>query len=130
MLDKWGNMVSYTTTIEEAFGSGMMVPGYGFMLNNEMTDFDFTPGGINQVEPHKRPRSSMTPAIVFKGGKPAFSVGSPGGSTIIVTVLEVITNLLDHGMSIQRAIDAPRFMSSKYPEVSWEREYPNQYELS
>jgi len=124
VLDKWGNMVSYTTTIEEAFGSGMMVPGYGFMLNNEMTDFDFTPGGINQVEPNKRPRSSMTPTIVFKGGKPAFSVGSPGGSTIIVSVLEVITNLLDHGMSIQRAIDAPRFMSSKYPDVSWERGIP------
>lgn len=122
--DRWGNLVSYTTTIEDVFGSGMMVPGYGLMLNNEMTDFDFTPGGANQVLPGKRPRSSMTPTIVFKDGKPVFSVGSPGGATIITTVLQVIMNLIDHGLTVQEAIDAPRIFSSSYPNVSWEAGLP------
>jgi len=122
--DRWGNIVCCTTTIEQAFGSGIMVPGYGFMLNNEMTDFDFIPGGANQAEANKRPRSSMAPTIVFKDGSPAFTVGSPGGSTIIATVLEVIVNMIDHGMSVQEAIDAPRFFSSSYPIVSWEEGIP------
>ncbi|MDQ7863366.1 gamma-glutamyltransferase [Peribacillus frigoritolerans] len=68
-MDKWGNMVAYTTTIEQVFGSGIMVPDYGFMLNNEMTDFDATPGGVNQVEPGKRPRSSMSPDLRIKRWK-------------------------------------------------------------
>lgn len=112
--------MSYTTTIEDVFGSGMMVPGYGLMLNNEMTDFEFTPGGANQVLPGKRPRSSMTPTIVFKDGKPVFSVGSPGGATIITTVLQVIMNIIDHGLTVQAAIDVPRIFSSSYPNVRWE----------
>ncbi|NLG87250.1 MAG: gamma-glutamyltransferase, partial [Firmicutes bacterium] len=122
--DQWGNIVSYTTTIEDVFGSGMMVPGYGFMLNNEMTDFDFTPGGANEVAPGKRPRSSMTPTIVFKDGVPVFSVGSPGGSTIITTVLQVVMNLIDHKLPVQEAIDAPRIFSSSYPNVRWEAGLP------
>ncbi|USG68393.1 gamma-glutamyltransferase [Brevibacillus ruminantium] len=120
VMDKWGNLVSYTTTIEDVFGSGIMVPGYGFMLNNELTDFDAAPGGVNQVEPGKRPRSSMTPTIVLKDGQPFMAVGSPGGSTIIASVSQTILNVLEHEMPIQEAILSPRIFSSTYPIVSWE----------
>ncbi|MGN7470321.1 gamma-glutamyltransferase [Brevibacillus sp. SAFN-007a] len=120
VMDKWGNLVSYTTTIEDVFGSGVMVPGYGFMLNNELTDFDAVPGGVNQVEPGKRPRSSMSPTIVLKDGQPFLAVGSPGGSTIIASVSQTILNVIDHGMNIEDAIRAPRIFSSGYPYVSWE----------
>ena len=120
VMDKWGNLVSYTTTIEDVFGSGIMVPGYGFMLNNELTDFDATPGGVNEVEAGKRPRSSMTPTIVLKDGKPFMAVGSPGGSTIIASVSQTILNVIEHNMPIQEAILAPRIFSSSYPNVTWE----------
>jgi gamma-glutamyltranspeptidase / glutathione hydrolase len=120
VMDKWGNLVSYTTTIEDVFGSGIMVPGYGFMLNNELTDFDAVPGGANQVEPGKRPRSSMSPTIVLKDGKPFMAVGSPGGSTIIASVSQTILNVIEHGMEIQDAILAPRIFTSGYPNVTWE----------
>jgi gamma-glutamyltranspeptidase/glutathione hydrolase len=83
--DKDGNIVSYTYTIESWGGSGIVVPGYGFLLNNEMTDFDFSGPAPNVPEAGKRPRSSMSPTIAFKNGKPAFSIGSPGGATIITT---------------------------------------------
>jgi len=118
--DKWGNVVAWTTTIEDAWGSGIMVPGYGFMLNNEMTDFNFTPGGANELQPMKRPRSSMTPTILFKNGKPWMATGSPGGPTIITTAMQVIMNVIDHDMTIQEAVDAPRIFSGWYPWVSWE----------
>lgn len=120
VMDKWGNMVAYTTTIEQVFGSGIMVPDYGFMLNNEMTDFDATPGGVNQVEPRKRPRSSMSPTFVLKDGNPFMAIGSPGGATIIASVSETIMNVLDHQMLIQDAILAPRVYSAGYPTVRWE----------
>ncbi|GAX91089.1 gamma-glutamyltransferase [Effusibacillus lacus] len=120
VMDKWGNMVAYTTTIEAVFGSGIMVPGYGFMLNNEMTDFDATPGGVNQVEPGKRPRSSMSPTMILKDGKPFMAVGSPGGPTIITSVAQTILNVIDHKLPIQEAILAPRIYSSTYPNVRWE----------
>ncbi len=106
--DKDGNVVAYTFTIEDWGGSGMVVPGYGFLLNNELTDFDFTAPHPNVPEPGKRPRSSMTPTIALKEGKPAFSIGSPGGSTIITTVLQTIVNYADLGMPMDQAIDAPR----------------------
>jgi gamma-glutamyltranspeptidase/glutathione hydrolase len=116
IVDKWGNVVSYTTTIEQTWGSGIMVPGYGFLLNNELTDFNFTPTfdaatgnpGANDVAPFKRPRSSMSPTIVFRKGEPVAAYGSPGGSTIINSVLNTTLNLIDHKMTIQQAIDAPR----------------------
>ncbi|CAH0168419.1 Gamma-glutamyltranspeptidase [Peribacillus sp. Bi96] len=120
VMDKWGNMVAYTTTIEQVFGSGIMVPDYGFMLNNEMTDFDATPGGVNQVEPGKRPRSSMSPTFVLKDGNPFMAIGSPGGATIIASVSETIMNVLDHKMLIQDAILAPRIYSADYPTARWE----------
>ena len=106
--DKEGNIVSYTFTIESWGGSGIVVPGYGFLLNNEMTDFDFSGPRPNVPEAGKRPRSSMAPTIVFRDGKPAFTIGSPGGSTIITTVLQTIVNHVDFGMTMNEAIDAPR----------------------
>ncbi len=116
VVDKWGNVVSTTTTIEATWGTGIMVPGYGFLLNNELTDFNFDTTrdaatgnpGANDVAPGKRPRSSMAPALVFHGRKPVAAYGSPGGATIINSVFNVTLNLIDHGMSIQQAIDAPR----------------------
>ncbi len=120
VVDKWGNVVSYTTTIESTWGTGITVPGYGFLLNNELTDFNFDPTlnpatgnpGANDVAANKRPRSSMAPAIVFKGREPVAAYGSPGGSTIINSVLNVTLNLIDHGMSIQQAINAPRLSAT------------------
>lgn len=106
--DKDGNIVAYTFTIEAWGGSGIVVPGYGFLLNNEMTDFDFSGPAPNVPEAGKRPRSSMSPTIAFKNGKPAFSIGSPGGATIITTVLQTIFNYVDLGMSMPDAVNAPR----------------------
>ena len=106
--DKEGNVVAYTFTIEAWGGSGIVVPGYGFVLNNEMTDFDFSGPHPNVPEPGKRPRSSMAPTIVLKDGKPAFTVGSPGGSTIITTVLQTIVNHIDLGLPMDQALGAPR----------------------
>jgi gamma-glutamyltranspeptidase/glutathione hydrolase len=116
IVDRWGNLVTYTSTIEYTWGSGITVPGYGFLLNNELTDFNFMPSadaathnpGANDVAPNKRPRSSMAPTVLFKDGKPVAAYGSPGGSTIINSVLNVTLNLIDHGMTLQQAIDAPR----------------------
>ena len=106
--DKDGNVVAYTFTIESWGGSGITVPGYGFILNNELTDFDFSGPHPNVPEPGKRPRSSMSPTIALRGGKPAFTLGSPGGSTIITTVLQTIVNHVDFGMPLDRALNAPR----------------------
>jgi gamma-glutamyltranspeptidase/glutathione hydrolase len=106
--DKDGNIVSYTYTIESWGGSGIVVPGYGFLLNNEMTDFDFSGPAPNVPEAGKRPRSSMSPTLAFRNGKPAFSIGSPGGATIITTVLQTIFNYVDLGMSMPDALNAPR----------------------
>jgi gamma-glutamyltranspeptidase/glutathione hydrolase len=109
--DKWGNVVSYTNTIEQFAGSGMTVPGRGFLLNNEMTDFNFAPaapGDPNLPAPGKRPRSSMDPTIVLRDGVPDFTLGSPGGSTIITTVLQIMLNHIDFGLSLPDAIAAPR----------------------
>ncbi|MEJ2791267.1 MULTISPECIES: gamma-glutamyltransferase [unclassified Pseudoxanthomonas] len=106
--DKDGNVVAYTFTIEDWGGSGIVVPGYGFLLNNELTDFDFSGPHPNVPEGGKRPRSSMTPTLALKDGKPAFSIGSPGGSTIITTVLQTIVNHVDLGLRMDQAVDAPR----------------------
>ncbi|MFB6781537.1 gamma-glutamyltransferase [Streptomyces sp. NPDC056352] len=111
--DRWGNVVSYTLTIEQTGGSAITVPGRGFLLNNELTDFDFTPltPGVpdpNLPAPGKRPRSSMSPTIVLRDGKPVIAVGSPGGATIITTVLQTLVNRLDLGMSLPDAVAAPR----------------------
>ncbi|MBC3808366.1 gamma-glutamyltransferase [Undibacterium seohonense] len=106
--DKEGNIVAYTYTIEDWGGNGMVVPGYGFLLNNELSDFDFTAPHPNIPEAGKRPRSSIAPVIAFKDGKPVFTVGSPGGSTIITTVLQTIVNHIDLKMDMLRALASPR----------------------
>ncbi|WP_432832596.1 gamma-glutamyltransferase [Dactylosporangium sp. CA-092794] len=113
VADKWGNIVEYTLTIEQIGGNGIVVPGRGFLLNNELTDFNFTPTQGTAPDPNlpgpgKRPRSSMAPTIVLQHGKPLLAVGSPGGSTIITTVLQILVNRLDLGMTLPEAIAAPR----------------------
>ncbi|KQV77857.1 gamma-glutamyltransferase [Nocardioides sp. Root122] len=110
VADRWGNVVEYTLTIEQTGGSGITVPGHGFLLNNELTDFSTTYDAAdpNRIQPGKRPRSSMSPTIVLKDGKPFLALGSPGGSTIITTVLQMLVNRIDLGMSIEEAIAAPR----------------------
>jgi gamma-glutamyltranspeptidase/glutathione hydrolase len=120
VADKDGNVVAYTFTIESWGGSGIAVPGYGFLLNNEMTDFDFTGPAPNVPEPGKRPRSSMAPTIALKDGKPAFTVGSPGGATIITTVTQTIVNYLDLGMPMDQAVNAPRMSERNGTETSIE----------
>ena len=111
--DRWGNVVAYTLTIEQTGGSAITVPGRGFLLNNELTDFNFVPlfAGVpdpNLPAPGKRPRSSMSPTIVLEHGKPVLALGSPGGATIITTVLQTLVNRLDFGMSLPEAVAAPR----------------------
>jgi gamma-glutamyltranspeptidase/glutathione hydrolase len=110
VADRWGNVVEYTLTIEQTGGSGIVVPGRGFLLNNELTDFTFAPadGDPNAPAAGKRPRSSMSPTIVLRDGQPWLALGSPGGSTIITTVLQMLVNRIDRGMTIQEAIAAPR----------------------
>ncbi|MET9435067.1 gamma-glutamyltransferase [Streptomyces sp. NPDC006551] len=114
VADKWGNVVAYTLTIESTGGSGITVPGRGFLLNNELTDFSFAPANPavhdpNLPGPGKRPRSSMSPTIVLdKHGRPLLALGSPGGATIITTVLQTLTGVVDRGLPLVDAIAAPR----------------------
>ena len=114
VADKWGNVVSYTLTIEQTGGSGITVPGRGFLLNNELTDFSFAPASPavhdpNLPGPGKRPRSSISPTIVLdRHDRPVVALGSPGGATIITTVLQTLTNFVDRGMPLVDAIAAPR----------------------
>jgi gamma-glutamyltranspeptidase/glutathione hydrolase len=109
VTDGWGNIVSYTYTIESTGGNGITVPGWGFLLNNELTDFNFDLlDHPNSVEGGKRPRSSMSPTIVLADGQPLLAVGSPGGSMIITTVLQILVNYFDFDMTLPDAIAAPR----------------------
>ena len=126
VIDKDGNSVSVTTTINSGYGSGITVTGAGFILNNEMDDFSSKPGvpnmfGLigneaNAIEAYKRPLSSMTPTIVLKNNKPFLILGTPGGSTIITTVFQNILNVVTHNMNIKEAVDAPRFHSQWLPD--------------
>ncbi|MEU5808468.1 gamma-glutamyltransferase [Streptomyces sp. NPDC047718] len=125
VADRWGNVVSYTLTIESTGGSAITVPGRGFLLNNELTDFSFAPAtpGVpdpNLPGPGKRPRSSMAPTIVLDHGRPVLAVGSPGGATIITTVLQVLTEHLDRGMPLVDAIAAPRASQRNQPTTELE----------
>ncbi|MGP3637038.1 gamma-glutamyltransferase [Streptomyces sp. 24-1644] len=123
--DKWGNVVAYTLTIESTGGSGITVPGRGFLLNNELTDFSFAPANPavhdpNLPGPGKRPRSSMAPTIVLKDGRPLLALGSPGGATIITTVLQTLTGHLDRGLPLVEAIAAPRASQRNSPTTEIE----------
>ncbi|MDQ3954289.1 MAG: gamma-glutamyltransferase [Actinomycetota bacterium] len=107
--DRWGNVVSYTFTIESTGGNGIVVPGYGFLLNNELTDFNFdSTTHPNRADGHKRPRSSMSPTIVLRDGEPVVALGSPGGSTIITIVLQLLVEHIDFDKTLPEAIVEPR----------------------
>ena len=113
VADRWGNIVEYTLTIEQIGGNAMVVPGRGFLLNNELTDFNFTPTqgeapDPNLPAPGKRPRSSMAPTILLKDGKPFLATGSPGGASIITTVFQILVNRIDLGMTLPEAVAAAR----------------------
>jgi gamma-glutamyltranspeptidase/glutathione hydrolase len=133
VVDEAGTAVSTTTTINGGYGNGQVVTGAGFLLNNEMDDFSAKPGtpnmfGLiggeaNAVAPGKRMLSSMTPTIIAKDGRPLLVAGSPGGSRIITTVLQVVLNVIDFGMDVQEAVDAPRFHHQWLPdEIRIERQ--------
>lgn len=124
VADRWGNVVSYTTTIEQLFGTGIMVPDYGVILNNELTDFDAVPGGANEVQPNKRPLSSMTPTILFKDDKPVLTVGSPGGATIISSVLQTILYNIEYGMELKAAVEEPRIYTNSMSSYRYEDGVP------
>jgi gamma-glutamyltranspeptidase / glutathione hydrolase len=127
--DKWGNVVAYTLTIEQTGGPGIVVPGRGFLLNNELTDFSAVPNPAdpNIIAGGKRPRSSMSPTIVLRDERPVLALGSPGGSTIITTVLQVLTNRVDRGMSLPEAIVAPRASQRNTPNVTSEQAFIDAY---
>ncbi|PPF22951.1 gamma-glutamyltransferase [Rathayibacter tritici] len=129
VVDKWGNAASYTLSIEQTGGSAMTVPGRGFLLNNELTDFSttFVDGDPNRIEPGKRPRSSMAPTIVLDGGDVRLVVGSPGGSTIITTVLQTLINRIDLGMTLPEAVAAPRASQRNTASTSAEPEFITAY---
>ena len=126
IVDKEGNAVAVTYTLNGGFGSGVTLPGLGFLLNNEMDDFSAKPGvpnmfGViggdaNAIQPGKRPLSSMTPTIVLKNDKPFLVVGTPGGSRIITSVMETILNVIDFGMNVQDAVNYPRFHHQWRPD--------------
>ncbi|NTS33025.1 gamma-glutamyltransferase [Phyllobacterium sp. BT25] len=136
IVDDEGNAVAVTYTLNGSFGAGVMAPGTGVLLNNEMDDFTSKPGSpnlyglvqgeANAIEPMKTPLSSMSPTIVSKDGKPFMVIGSPGGARIITITLEAIVNVIDHGMNIQEAIDAPRIHHQWLPD----RVYMEPYALS
>ncbi|MDR6416098.1 gamma-glutamyltransferase family protein [Pseudarthrobacter sulfonivorans] len=129
VADQWGNVVEYTLTIEQTGGSGIVVPGRGFLLNNELTDFStvYNPTDPNRIEAGKRPRSSMSPTIILKDDKPFLALGSPGGSTIITTVLQTILNRVDLGMSVSEALAAPRAAQRNTANVTAEPEFITAY---
>ena len=124
VVDKKGMMVSYTFTIESTGGNGVVVPGYGFLLNNELTDFNIeSTTHPNRADGGKRPRSSMSPTIIEKDGAPYMAVGSPGGSTIIGTVLQILVNRLDLGMTLPESIAAPRAVERNNPTAQAEEAF-------
>jgi gamma-glutamyltranspeptidase/glutathione hydrolase len=128
IVDQWGNAVSVTYTINDWFGAKVTAAGTGILLNNEMDDFTskigvpnlygLVQGEANAIAPGKRPLSSMSPTIVTKDGKPVLVVGTPGGSRIITAVLHAILNVIDYGMNVQEAVDAPRFHQQWLPDVT------------
>jgi len=128
IVDRWGNAVSVTYTINDWFGAKVTAAGTGVLLNNEMDDFTakagvpnlygLVQGEANAIAPGKRPLSSMSPTIVSKDGKPVLVVGTPGGSRIITAVLHTVLNVIDYGMDVQEAVDAPRFHQQWLPDLT------------
>ena len=134
VVDRWGNIVSATETINTGFGSLLYVESLGVVLNNEMDDFTTEPGQVNAyglrqseanlVSPHKRPLSSMTPTIVLADGKPFLVVGGSGGPRIITAVLQVLLNVMDYELSVGDAVSAPRFHHQWEPDVLHRNDFP------
>ncbi|SLM13639.1 Gamma-glutamyltranspeptidase [uncultured spirochete] len=125
VMDKEGNMVAVTKTINYFFGSGVTIPGWGFIMNDEMDDFVATPGSVNSVEPGKRPLSSMSPTLVLDPqGRSFMTIGSPGATRIFPTVAQVISNVIDFGFPIQEAILAPRVWQGASGALNIEGRYP------
>jgi gamma-glutamyltranspeptidase/glutathione hydrolase len=129
VADKWGNVVEYTLTIEQTGGSGLLLEDRGFLLNNELTDFTtvYDPADPNRIQPGKRPRSSMSPTIVLRDGRPFVALGSPGGSTIITTVTQMLLNYVDRGMNLPEAIADPRGSQRNTAKVVAEPEFIELY---
>ncbi|MDG5759407.1 gamma-glutamyltransferase [Natronococcus sp. A-GB1] len=126
VIDKWGNAVSYTSTIEQFMGSGKMVPGRGFLLNNELTDFDDEPGGPNEPDAWKRPLSSMSPMIVMRDGKPEFTAGSPGGWAIVSATFQSILHRYDYGLSPLESITEPSIYTHHFGGIEWDEGVPSE----
>ena len=124
IIDKEGNMITITKTINDFLGCGVVPAGTGIMMNNEMDDFSAQAGHINAPSPGKRPLSSISPVIVVKDGKPVLTVGSPGGPRIISAVSSVLINILDFGMDIQSAINAARYHNPNSAETHVEKNLP------
>ena len=136
VVDQWGNAVSNTYTLNGWFGSGVVVEGAGFILNDEMDDFSAKPGApnmfgvvggtANAIAPGKRPLSSMTPTILVKNGRPAMVIGTPGGSRIFTWVFQVLADVYDHGLTLKAAQNTPRFHHQLLPEnvIFYEPAYP------
>ncbi len=120
-MDSEGNMVAATQTLNNTFGSRVMVPGTGMLLNNCMALFDPRPGRANSVAGGKRMLSSMSPTIVLKDGKPFLCIGTPGGLRIFPSVCQAIVNIVDFGMSIQQAVEAPRIWTMGIPGTPGEK---------
>ncbi len=126
IVDKDGNCVAVTYTLNGSYGSGVTVPGLGILLNNEMDDFSVKPGvpnmygavggEANAIQPRKRPLSSMAPTIVLKDGKPYLILGTPGGTRILTSVMQVIQNVIDFKMNVQDAVNFPRFHHQWRPD--------------
>jgi gamma-glutamyltranspeptidase/glutathione hydrolase len=112
VVDQEGNICCVTQTINYFFGSGVMAQGAGFMLNDEMDDFSTNPTSVSAPEPFKRPLSSMSPTIVLKDGKPFIALGTPGATRIFPSIVQTLVNVIDHGMTMDQAIEAPRFWSN------------------
>lgn len=123
VADKDGNMVSITCTVNGYFGSAVAVDGYGFILNNEMGDFNVGADHPNSIAGGKTPLSSMSPTLIMKDGEPVAAIGSPGGTTIIATVAQICSNLIDHGMTMQEAVDAPRIKGFRNTTLDYETRF-------
>ena len=132
VVDRWGNTAATTTTLNDSYGSRLVARGAGFLLNNEMDDFSAKPGvanlyglvggDANAIEPGKRMLSSMAPTIVLRNGKPVFVLGTPGGSTIITTIAQIVVDIADFGMTLEEAVAAPRFHHQWLPDrISFEK---------
>ena len=139
IIDKNGNAVSVTTTLNNSFGSKVYVENSGFFLNNEMDDFSSKPGfpnffGVlgseaNSIQPGKRMLSAMTPTIVLKNNKPKLILGSPGGPSIITSVFQTILNVIEYEMDVNEAVSAPRFHHQWYPDLIVMEENVSSYEV-